>query len=89
MFYGRMPLLTHNHSLQTSGSPVVIASTSILRNAVENHLSKAGMPHPDSPIWAPILRKWQEIQLSWPSKLGKFLQGPITVGLKSEFPSPR
>ena len=61
-FTGSMPLLNPTHSLQTCGSPGVIASTTILGIMVENQLVEAGMPHPESPIWAP-LRNEKEIEL--------------------------
>ena len=83
-----MTFLIQNHSLQTSGSPEVITSTTILRNVVENKLGNTGTPHPINPNWAPLLIEKQDIQLPWPSKLGKFQQRPLTIGLKSEFPSP-
>ena len=50
-------MLTPSHSLQTCGIPEVIASTTIVRNVVENQLRKAGVPHPENPNWPPLIRK--------------------------------
>ena len=76
MFY----MLTPNHSLQTCGSPEVVISTTVLGNVVENQLWKAGTPYLVHSSWAPLLRKKQEIQPPWPSKLGLCQQGPLAVG---------
>ena len=46
------------------------------------------MPHPENPNLANLLRKKQEVQLPWPSKLGQCQQDPFTIGLKSELSSP-
>ena len=56
---------------------------------MENQLMKVGMPHSDNLNFAPLLRKFQQIQLSLPSKWGQYQQVPLSIGLKSEFPPPR
>ena len=53
-----MTLLSPSHSLETCGSPEVIASTTILRNVVEKQLGKAGTPHHESQNWAPLHKKY-------------------------------
>ena len=82
-FTGSMPLLTPIHTLQTYGSPEVITSTTILRNVMENQLGKARTSHPKSPNFAPLHRKWQEIQLHSLSELGECQKIPLTIGLHS------
>ena len=82
-------MLATNYSLQVFGSSEVICSTTILRNVLELQLGKAGTPHPENPHWPPLHRKKQEIQLPWPRKLGRCQSGPLAVGLRSDFPSPR
>ena len=93
-----MPTL--NHTLHICDSPKVITSTTILRNVVENQLRKARTPHPEISHWAPYssndsstpysTQKKQEILLPCHSKLGQQCrQGPLAIGLKSEFLSAR
>ena len=48
-FTGSMCLPIPNHSLQTSGSPEVLTSTTVLGNVVQDQLGKAGVPHPGLP----------------------------------------
>ena len=87
-FEGSMPLLIPSHTLQTCGSREILTSTTIVSNVMENQLGKEGTPHIENLNLPTLLRKKQEVQLPWPRKLGQCQQGPLAIGLKSEFPSP-
>ena len=89
MFYRQHALAYSKPQFRELCQPVTVTSTAIFESVVENQLGVVETPHPENQNRAPLLRKKHEIQLPWPSKLGRCQQGPLAISLMSEFPSPR